>query len=1099
MPSHSDHINAFVSAREELVSIPTYPVREADNNPIFYYGRGYQGAKGRVYPYPLLDKLSDIPQPKNYHAIILENSYIELMILPEIGGRIFSAKDKTNGYDFLYRQSVIKPVLIGMVGAWISGGAEWNIPHHHRTSTFMPIDHRILENEDGSKTVWMTEIEQRHHMKWTLGITLFPDRSCFEVKVKLFNRTPLAQSFLYFTNAAVHANVTYQVIFPPRTQWGTQHAKCEFISWPIGQGKYAGIDYTGIDVSWWKNHPNPISIFAWNDRENFFGGYDHGKRAGVVRVADRHVSPGMKFFEFGNGNAGRMWDTILTDSDGPYVELMSGSYSDNQPDYSWIEPYEVREAAEYWYPVRDLGAFQNANRDAALSLGIKNGFAEIGFNVTHPIDDAAVRLMDGETTLYEKRLSLSPDHPFRESVPYAEKAPDLHLTLQDKSDAIIIEYHITHLEPAPMPAPVTPPSAPRDIASIEELYLTGLRLEQFHNPALNAVDYYMEALSRDPGDSSANMQMGILHLKNGEYDRAETALRIAVKRITEGYTRPKNGEPLYYLGLALRAQDKRDEAKETFLQCVCSQAWRAAGYYQLAEMQAEEGDYDRAKESVEQSLMMNGFNTRAYCLKSAILRRLGDFAGALGSIQKSLTLDPLDYRALNEKVLIQRELKQDASDYMVMLSELMDDKPHTYLELAFEYGDCGLWQDAMDILHRHTQKMQDQSSRLIWYMLGYCQEKISGVCDERSRLYYSKGKKAADHLCFPSNLHMIPVFEAAIQANQDDSRAPYYLGCLLYDHQPERAIALWERSAELCNDHPQTLRCLADGYAKQRNDTSKAMQCLINAMECDPNDPRFPLELDIIMESAGASAEERLRMLEERREIVLQRDDAAARLISLYLLARRYDNAIEILQARRFHVWEGNEGFVHSLYTDAHLLKGRTWLEGGHADMALEEFRMAGLYPQNLEMGEPSDGGRIAETSYWTGMAYEALGDSQNAMKAFRLSVINERKGSVLTYYQALSWRKLGEETKAVEILNDLISHSLEQIEAAGATAFFEKFGQKESDSKRKASLHYLCGLGRMGLEQMDPAKVALKAALQSNPNHLMAKIELEELEKTGY
>ena len=248
------------------------------------------------------------------------------------------------------------------------------------------------------------------------------------------------------------------------------------------------------------------------------------------------------------------------------------------------------------------------------------------------------------------------------------------------------------------------------------------------------------------------------------------------------------------------------------------------------------------------------------------------------------------------------------------------------------------------------------------------------------------------------------------------------------------------------------------------------------------------------MESAGAPAEQRLKMFEERREIILQRDDATARMISLYLIAGKYDNAIAVLHGRRFHVWEGNEGFVHSLYTDAHLLKGRSFLRGGDAIRALEEFRLSGLYPQNLEMGEPSDGGRIAETSYWMGMAYEASGDSQNAVLSFQKSVSKERQGSALAYYQALSWRKLGNNSKADEMLSDLISHSMRLIEAAEETAFFEKFGQKESDSKRKSSLHTLCGLGFLGLGDIEHAKQELKTALQFNPNHLMAKIEMEEM-----
>ncbi|MEM2028146.1 MAG: DUF5107 domain-containing protein, partial [Candidatus Bathyarchaeia archaeon] len=321
---------------EEPLVIPTYQISDPDPNPIFYTGRAYQGAQGHVYPYPMLDKLTDNRIEKVYKAAFLENEYIKVCVLPEIGGRIFFATDKTNNYDFFYHQHVIKPALIGMLGAWISGGVEWNIPHHHRATTFMPVDYTLRENPDGSKTIWVGEIELRHRMKWIVGITLYPGKSYIEVTIKLFNRTPLAHSFLIWANPAVHANENYQIIFPPRTEYATFHGKNQFSHWPISYEVFAGVDYTsGVDVSWWKNHPAPTSFFAWNYKDDFLAGYDHGKRAGTVAVANHHIVPGKKFFLWGNGSEGRMWEKILTDADGPYIELMIGAYSDNQPDYTW--------------------------------------------------------------------------------------------------------------------------------------------------------------------------------------------------------------------------------------------------------------------------------------------------------------------------------------------------------------------------------------------------------------------------------------------------------------------------------------------------------------------------------------------------------------------------------------------------------------------------------------------------------------------------------------------------------------------------------------------------------------------------------------------
>lgn len=256
---------ADTKAWVEDIKLPTYKVAPPDPSPRFYAGRTYQGAKATFYPYPVWDQMTDQKEVVTYKSLNLENEYVKLSVLPELGGRIFTATDKGNGYDFFYRQHVIKPALIGMLGAWISGGVEWNVPHHHRASSFMPVDHAIVEEADGGRTIWVGETELRHRLRWLVGVTLRPGKSYVEMTVKIFNRTPAAQSFLFWINPAVHANEDYQVLFPPSVQWAVQHAKPEFASWPVARQVYGGTDYTkGVDISWWKNHHSPVSFFAWD-------------------------------------------------------------------------------------------------------------------------------------------------------------------------------------------------------------------------------------------------------------------------------------------------------------------------------------------------------------------------------------------------------------------------------------------------------------------------------------------------------------------------------------------------------------------------------------------------------------------------------------------------------------------------------------------------------------------------------------------------------------------------------------------------------------------------------------------------------------------
>jgi hypothetical protein len=306
-----------VSAWEESIVIPTYPAPEPDPNPMFLEKRVNQGASGRVYPNPFTGHVSNLKKiDKSYQAVFLENEYIQLMILPEIGGRIQVGFDKTNGYDFFYRQHVIKPALIGLIGAWISGGVEWNWPMHHRPSTFMPVAHSMEKGADGSQTIWLSDHEPMGRTKGMVGICLHPGKAFVEAKVRLFNRTPYVQKFLWWANVAVSVNDQYQVFFPPDVSWVTFHARADMSRWPIARDKFCGIDYgamnagKGVDISWWKNNPQATSFFAIESDHDFFGGYDHGHEAGLVHIANRYLAPAKKLFTWGRATLARPGNVI---------------------------------------------------------------------------------------------------------------------------------------------------------------------------------------------------------------------------------------------------------------------------------------------------------------------------------------------------------------------------------------------------------------------------------------------------------------------------------------------------------------------------------------------------------------------------------------------------------------------------------------------------------------------------------------------------------------------------------------------------------------------------------------------------------------------
>ena len=327
----------------EKVMIPTYEIGEAEKNPIFLEKRVYQGSCGKVYPYPTIEKISDEKKDKEYTAVWLENEYIRVMVLPELGGRIQRAYDKTNDYDFVYYNQVIKPALVGLTGPWISGGIEFNWPQHHRPTTFLPVDYEIQENEDGSVSVLCHDVDQMYGTKGLMRISVYPGKAYIEIKGQLYNRTSLPQTFLWWANPAVPVNDNTQSIFPPDVHAVMDHGKRDVSRFPIATGVYYKKDYSeGVDISRYKNIPVPTSYMAEKSKYDFVGGYDYGKHAGILHVADHHVSPGKKQWTWGCGDFGKAWDRNLTDEDGPYVELMTGMFTDNQPDFTWLKPFEEK-------------------------------------------------------------------------------------------------------------------------------------------------------------------------------------------------------------------------------------------------------------------------------------------------------------------------------------------------------------------------------------------------------------------------------------------------------------------------------------------------------------------------------------------------------------------------------------------------------------------------------------------------------------------------------------------------------------------------------------------------------------------------------------
>jgi len=1069
---------------------------------MFLDKRVYQGSSGKVYPNPFTDHISDTKFDKPYRAIFLENEFIRIMILPEIGGRIHIGLDKTNNYDFFYRQNVIKPALVGLLGPWISGGVEFNWPQHHRPSTFMPVDHQIEKHEDGSCTVWLSEHEPMNRMKGMVGITVRPGKSIIEAKAQLYNRTPFVQTFLWWANVAVQVHEEYQAFFPPDVAYVADHAKRAVSSFPVARNFYYGVDYTpGVDITWYKNIPVPTSYMILDSKYDFFGGYDHRRRAGLVHVADRHISPGKKLWTWGNAEFGYMWDRELTDSDGPYVELMAGVFTDNQPDFSWLQPYETRTFKQYWYPIQEIGPAKNANRLAAVNLEMEGRKLKVGVLTTEAVKQLRVIVTAGERVVLEETRDIQPSQPFIETVELSADcaAPAVLLRVLSSDGKEMIRFRPEEKRGAPLPEPATEPPPPAEIATVEELYLTGLHLEQYRHATRFPEAYWEEGLRRDRHDVRCNNAMGLLCLRRGKFQDAEQYFRRAIARLTLRNPNPRDGEPFYNLGLALKYQESAEAAYAAFYKSVWNQEWQSAGCYALATIDSERGDFERALEHLNNSLSVNRSHLKARNLKSAILRHTGRSKEALDLVRDTMAFDPLDLWSRNELVAFSTAPHSSDSDHALFRSLLLE--THICLDIAFDYADAGLWREAIDLLQRHLAvfSKQQEPYPMVLYSLGYFYDK-SGERD-KAREYCKQAAQASADYCFPARIEEMLVLQSAIRTNPSDSKAPYYLGNLLYDKwQREEAIRLWECSCQIDPQFSIPWRNLGIAWFNVRKNPGRALECYEKAFRAEPSDARLLYELDQLCKRMGTPPERRLSKLEEHRDLVDRRDDLVVELVTLCNQTRKTAQALQILSSRRFHPWEGGEGLVSGQYVAAHLLMGRELLEAREPSEALAHFQAARVYPKNLGEGKHL---LTLEThlDYFAGIALNSLGHAQEAQQWWKKAIEAQTGFKDMAYYRALALRSLDRESEAVSLLEELLDFASRQLDAEVRIDYFATslpnflLFDDDLQKRNRTECLFLRGLAKLGLRRIEESAADFREALTLDANHMWAQAELERIE----
>ena len=1063
------------SIRVETVNIPTYGIGQADKNPMFLEKRVYQGSSGKVYPLPVVDKILDEKADKPYTAVFLENDYIQVMVLPELGGRIQRALDKTNGYDFVYYNEVVKPALVGLTGPWISGGIEFNWPQHHRPTTFAPVDWRVVENADGSKSVELSEVDQMYGTKGKMTFTIYPDKAYIEIKGQLYNRTNLPQTFLWWANPAVAVNDDTQSVFPPDTTAVYDHGKRDVSAFPIATGVYYKHDYSaGVDISRYKNIPVPTSYMCAGSDYDFVGGYDYGVEAGILHIADHHVSPGKKQWTWGNGDFGQAWDRNLTDENGPYIELMTGMYCDNQPDFTWLKPFEEKTFTQYFMPYKKCGYVKNASRECVLNLDVQDATAHITVYTTQAFKAARVVLTAEGVPVYDHVCDLSPVEVLEAAVNVPVPETALTLTVYAASGRRLLAYTPQEKTIESIPDPMPPAKLPHEIITGEELYLTGLHLEQYRHATYLPDPYNLEALKRDPGDSRANNAYGLLLLRRGQFEKAEKYFRAAIERITSRNPNPYCSEAYMNIGLCLRYQGREDEAYDAFFKATWTAAEQETSYYHIACIDCRRGEYTLALEHIDRSLVKNYHNLKARALKGMILDSLGREEEAAAWYEENLKLDAFDY--------VSRIESGDIDGALAM----MNGRVSSFIECAIDYAEAGYFADAVDILRRCPM----EHPMVHYYAALYTgdQEELTAAAS-CSSLY-----------CFPNKLEDIAALRYAMAHNSADAKAPYYLGCLWYDkRQYDEAIACWERSAGTDDAFPTVWRNLSLAYFNKRGDRETARICMERAYGLDESDARILLELDQLYRKLGMGIDERFAFLDAHKEVVFKRDDLYVEYCTLLNDMGRCAEALDLIMAHKFHPWEGGEGKVTTQYAVALTQLARQALEEGDAVRARELLERALVFPHNLGEGK-LEGAKDNNIHYYLGLAERALGNEEAALRHLELAAAGDEEPAGMMYYndqpadlilyQGLANRVLGRQERARSRFHKLISYAEKHYYDEVRIDYFAvslpdlQLFDEDLTVRNRAHCEYLIALGSYGLGDMARAAKCYDAVLAIDCAH---------------
>jgi predicted Zn-dependent protease len=912
---------ASVRVSQGTLQIPTYAEGPANPNPpfdLFSYGRFN-------YPYPIRDALTDRRELITWRTLNLENEYLRVTVLPDLGGHIYSCLDKRSGREMFYANTAIKKALIGYRGAWAALGVEFNFPVSHNWMSMSPVDFATVQNADGSGSIFIGNIDQVYGGQWRVELRLNPGRSVLEQHVDLYNTSRARHRYYWWSNGAVQVWDDSHLVYP--TELMATHGFTRIEKWPV--------DEHGRDLSVIRNQEEgPVSLFTYRTNEPFVGVYQPHTQSGTVHVASPSELPTHKVWSWGHDRDAAEWRTALSDDDSAYIELQAGLFR-NQETYAFLEPQDSVSFSEYWLPVRDLGGITRANVDAVIHMQrTAAAHARIALDVTRDLPDAHIAV-HGATSTFDRQVSLSPRDTWRWEGDIAGASP-LRIDVTDAHGQPVISHTENHFDRTAAADVKVGPQPAAQLAhgrlEIDDMLERG-RIDELEGRRQMAMARYQAAVHSHPDNLALLKAAGRLAVTLGWADSRSAASTESVDWLQRANaSNTTDFEIQYYLGSALASAGRFGDAERYLESSQRFRATRLAAGVELARVLAREGKTDAALKELQELALESPRATIPRALELSLLRRAGRLDEARERAEKIRAADPTSSFVRYERT----RLGTPDPDLWTHLGA----DANRMLDIVDQYVSIAAWDDALDLLARRYPDVDPPGrepgavppgqSPLVAYYRGYvrAQSGTSAASD------FEAARSLPTTYVFPSRRSSYVVLNEALKTNPADGTARFLLGSLyLSSGLVQPAIDSWQQVRRLRPATPVLHRNLGLALL-QRSDYTEARRVLQEGLDVDRDNVDVYLALDAVLSASGASARDRATALARYPSAESEKPASLVFKAALALAEAGDAAGAERLFHDRFFPREEGGTNARTLYAEVRLTSARVASEQQRCDAA---------------------------------------------------------------------------------------------------------------------------------------------------------------------